>query len=97
MNTQHFDGGRCLLKVYGFPLNIILLASTFIRKPFRFKDIHKFQFANSGKKKDSFLEEGAERIHTHQFLGSLVNDEIPKVASDLRLEVVGIKVKQKIL
>ena len=52
---------------------------------------------NSGKKKDSFLEEGAERIHTHQFLGSLVNDEIPKVASDLRLGVVGIKVKQKIL
>ena len=52
MKTQHFDEGRCLLKVYGFPLNIVLLASTFIRKPFRFKDIHKFQFANSGKKKD---------------------------------------------
>jgi len=49
------------------------------------------------RKRDSFLEEGAERIHTHQFLGSLVNDEIPKVACDLRSEVVGIKVKQKIL
>ena len=52
---------------------------------------------SSEKKRDSFLEEGAERIHTHQFLGSLVNDEIPKVACDLRSEVVGIKVKQKIL
>lgn len=51
-NTAFYEG-YCLLKVSNFPLTfIILLASTFIRKPFRFKDIHKFQFANSGKQKD---------------------------------------------
>lgn len=49
----HFYGGCCLLKVYIFPLTfIILLASTFIRRPFKFKDPHKLQFVNSGKWRD---------------------------------------------
>lgn len=49
----HFYEGCCLLKVYNFPLTfIILLVSTFIRRPFRFKDSHKLQFVNSGKWRD---------------------------------------------
>lgn len=49
----YFYEGCCLLKVYNFPLTfIILLASAFIRRPFRFNNSQKLQLVNSGKWKD---------------------------------------------